>query len=34
MPPSVGGRIGGNVEEVEDGDTDVEDEWDAVDQTI
>jgi len=34
VPPSVGGRIGGNVEEVEDGDTDVEDEWDAVDQTI
>jgi hypothetical protein len=33
VPPSMGGRTGGTVDEVEDGDTDVEDEWDAVDQT-
>ncbi|KAF8867182.1 hypothetical protein BDZ45DRAFT_609382 [Acephala macrosclerotiorum] len=31
VTPSVGGRAGGNVEEAEDGDTDLEDEWDPVD---
>jgi hypothetical protein len=33
VPPSVEGRIGGHAEEVEDGDTDVENEGDALDQT-
>lgn len=33
VTPSVGGRIGGNVEEAEDGDTDVEDEWGQVDHS-
>jgi hypothetical protein len=31
VTPSVGGRTGGNVDEAEDGDTDLEDEWDPVD---
>jgi hypothetical protein len=31
ITPSAGGRTDGNVDETEDGDTDLEDEWDPVD---
>lgn len=31
VTPSVIGRTGGNVDEAEDGNTDLEDEWDPVD---